>query len=539
MAVKQTTRKENIERRTFLRGEFFGKFIGYLDTKKSDLVHENFFSIEILTGEVETTEENITQWSLGEPAEFQPVEKFLTELPDALSCTVRYQNGNLEHFTINLNDPKLTDYVLTNQVYDESKVYGDIKGKISGFLKHYDEVEVIVEEGSLTRKRKPRRTRTRTQTGRFEEDGSYKRYEYYYSDRTTYWDNWEFQPSTAKGPSVRSVISAIFQVLIWIVILVPLIIAGWRAIWPFLAIMAFYWLLGTLPYLVSFIWKWFMHLSALAFIVLFIVSMISTVTNEGVLRKRERPKRTIVSDDAVVKQPIPKVADSIIRHFRNWNDYDGIAYRGNIEIRRSDMNLSSEFRNSLDVADGASPYNDLVSRVFYFDRNRTSLVYRMLDSLRLANNLDRIDFAKVVVSFVQDIPYTLILDGPCDASLYNSTFITKYLGDGGQCRSFTKFGILSPVEFLGSLDGDCDTRVLLLFAILSHYNYDVVMLGSELYSHSVLGVNLPISGISKLIEGKRYVIWETTQQQEPGIFPRELSEMRFWNVNLISNNESI
>ncbi len=100
-------------------------------------------------------------------------------------------------------------------------------------------------------------------------------------------------------------------------------------------------------------------------------------------------------------------------------------------------------------------------------------------------------------------------------------------------------GFLPPVEFLASMDGDCDTRVLLLFVVLAHYNYDVVMLGSELYSHSVLGIDLPISGASKIIGGRRYVIWETTQLPATGIFPRELSEMRFWDVNMTSNDQSI
>jgi hypothetical protein len=63
------------------------------------------------------------------------------------------------------------------------------------------------------------------------------------------------------------------------------------------------------------------------------------------------------------------------------------------------------------------------------------------------------------------------------------------------------------------------------------------MLGSELYRHSVIGINLPYNGISKTINGKRYVIWETTEQGiPPGVIPREVSDMRFWNVTLISNN---
>ena len=89
---------------------------------------------------------------------------------------------------------------------------------------------------------------------------------------------------------------------------------------------------------------------------------------------------------------------------------------------------------------------------------------------------------------------------------------------------------------MATLAGDCDTRTLLLFTILYHYDYDVAMLTSELYKHSIIGIHLPINGISKKLNGKRYVVWETTNKGiPPGIIPREIADMRFWNVSLMSN----
>ena len=64
------------------------------------------------------------------------------------------------------------------------------------------------------------------------------------------------------------------------------------------------------------------------------------------------------------------------------------------------------------------------------------------------------------------------------------------------------------------------------------------MLSSELYKHSIIGINLPFKGISKPINGIKYVVWETTTQGiPPGIISREISDMRFWNVSLISNKK--
>ena len=48
------TIQEHIERRTYIKGKFTGKFIGYLDHKKSDLLHENFYDLEVLSGEIKT-----------------------------------------------------------------------------------------------------------------------------------------------------------------------------------------------------------------------------------------------------------------------------------------------------------------------------------------------------------------------------------------------------------------------------------------------------------------------------------------------------
>jgi hypothetical protein len=167
-------------------------------------------------------------------------------------------------------------------------------------------------------------------------------------------------------------------------------------------------------------------------------------------------------------------------------------------------------------------------------------IYAMFDSIRNTNRMDDIKFAKLITYCIQDIPYTLILDNACDRKIYNDEFIQGYLSSGGNCEGYVKFGIYSPVEFMGNLKGDCDTRTLLLFTMLNHYNYDVAMLGSELYRHSIIGVNLPIEGVSKIINGKRYVIWETTEQGiPPGVIPKEISDMRFWSVNLITNKQTI
>jgi hypothetical protein len=102
------TIQEHIERRTYIKGKFTGKFIGYLDHQKSDLLHENFYDLEVLSGEIKTTKDDahIRHWQTGEPEEFQPVEQFLTKLPESLLLEVRYKDGTTKNYQINLNETK-------------------------------------------------------------------------------------------------------------------------------------------------------------------------------------------------------------------------------------------------------------------------------------------------------------------------------------------------------------------------------------------------------------------------------------------------
>jgi hypothetical protein len=148
------------------------------------------------------------------------------------------------------------------------------------------------------------------------------------------------------------------------------------------------------------------------------------------------------------------------------------------------------------------------------------------------------EFAEVIVSCIQNIPYTLVLNKSCDPTLYNDKFIKDYLNSQkGDCIGNIKYGILSPSEFLENLEGDCDTRTLMLFTMLTHYGYDVAILSSDVYKHSLLGINLPYRGISKQINGKRYVLWETTAEGiPPGLIPAQIANTRNWYPSLLNKN---
>lgn len=536
------TIQEQIERRTYIKGKFTGKFIGYLDYNKSDLLHENFYDLEVLSGEIKTTKDDahIRHWETGEPEEFQPVDKFLTKLPEIIKLEIQYNNGSIKCYQINLNEPKLSNYTLSKQVYENDKVYGDITGDISGYLKHYEiqdrEVEVIPEEDGTTVL--PQTTgviKTSKQTGRSEVNENYKRWEYYYSDGSTYWGVW-IKQNNSSAFSLFKILFSLLQIILFVAIIIPLFSIGWYLIPSVIIAVVFYFVSLLQPVIIKF-WNWFIRILGLAFMILFVFGIISFFSNLS--RTSEEKKYVTNSEEAGQKTTLdPITGDSIISHYRIWQDYNSQEYSGNIKVRVSDFKSVNNYRNNISVyPQNQNQYNYIVSKIYDFDKNKLSLLYSMFDSLKSEYNLSETKFAEVITSCIQDIPYTLVLDNDCNANKYDDKFISEYLGNGGKCEGYIKFGLLAPTEFMGSLIGDCDTRTLLLFTILNHYNYDVAMLGSELYRHSVIGINLPYSGISKTINGKRYVIWETTEQGiPPGVIPREVSDMRFWSVNLISNN---
>ena len=537
------TIQEHIERRTYIKGTFTGKFIGYLDHQNSDLLHENFYDLEVISGEIKTTKDDghIRHWQTGEPEEFQPVEQFLTKLPESLPLEIHYNDGTIKSYQINLNEPKLSNYSLSKQLYEDKKIFGDITGDISGYLSHYDivdvDVEVIQEDGGMiNRPPKSAIVQTSKQTGKTQINGSYKRWEYFNSDGSVYWGNWIKQPDNV-GFSCLGLMGGILGILFLLFVLIPLFAIGWKIILPFLILGGVFYLLSILQPVILRLWSWLIRLLGFAFLLFFVFSIISVFFNP-IQRTIIKKYATNSNEEIQNTTTDPITGDSIISHYRVWQDYNSKEYSGNIKVKVSDFRNMANYRNNISVStQDPNQYNEIVSKIYDFNKNKLGLLYVMFDSLKIKHNLSKIKFAEVITSCIQDIPYTLILDNDCNANRYNDKFISEYLGSGGKCEGFVKFGLLSPTEFTGSLIGDCDTRTLLLFTVLNHYNYDVVMLGSELYRHSIIGINLPYNGISKVINGNRYVIWETTAQGIlPGVLPRELSDMRFWNVTLISNN---
>ena len=193
-----------------------------------------------------------------------------------------------------------------------------------------------------------------------------------------------------------------------------------------------------------------------------------------------------------------------VSHYRQWNDYEENLFSGTFEVRKSDINSSLDYKSKTNP----NSYTQMVKYLSDFDKPKLDLVFNTLDDIRKRRLLNSEEFVKVIVSFVQHISYELVPDDD-------------------------RFDIYTPVEFMKIFKGDCDTKVLFLFTILTKFGYDVIMLNSDVYTHSILGINMPSAGNYKTYLGKRYYTWETTTKRwQPGDLDASISRMESWYVTL-------
>lgn len=160
--------------------------------------------------------------------------------------------------------------------------------------------------------------------------------------------------------------------------------------------------------------------------------------------------------------------------------------------------------------------------------------YRILSA---SYNLEDYDLLRIVISSVQYIPYTLVHPGShfnCTSStchtihsrLSATRFGQRWDFVGGCVENINPFGVFSPVEVAYHHMADCDSRTVFLYCVLKGLGYDIVVLNSDIQSHSVLGVNKNYvrgsAGSAVYMDRLRdvsYLVWETTTDMGPGLYP--------------------
>lgn len=538
----------DIERKTYIRGEIRGEFIGHLNPRMSNLSHEIFYDLELIRGTISALwdSEHVKHFEDGEFEEFKDVSQTIVSFPDRIRLNLSNPSGVLRSFFIHLREPKLKSFKLSNQTHENRKVYGDIIGEVSGYIVHHEKVTEFVDEPTISIP-----TKTDVRSGKKQSKSNYERWEFLYSDGATYWGPW-FYAGAKEKRSMWRYIGNIFGILLFLIIGLPLILLGWSVFIPVALIV------GLVYVLVTF----FNSLSeavpiaaggiGLLSVIGIFLSLYTNITHHS----RDNNPNLELHDPSEVTQIIDFMDEDtttlgrpgysrgtkreFIKHHRVWEDYSGNTYEGDILISVNDFKDSNRFRNQLTSLNGRDAYEQLTNFLIVHDNDKLDSLTTMLASLREKHRLGQVEFTKVITSMIQDIPYTLLVQNECDPALYDIDFVKQYLNDGGNCAGNVRYGIYSPVEFMATLDGDCDTRALLLYHLLTKFGYEVMMFKSDYHAHALLGINLPIPGTAKIVNGTRYVFWETTKKgREPGDVPYLDREIDYWYPVLLNQNHII
>ncbi len=93
----------------------------------------------------------------------------------------------------------------------------------------------------------------------------------------------------------------------------------------------------------------------------------------------------------------------------------------------------------------------------------------------------------------------------------------------------------SPLLTLANLSGDCDSKAILFLILLDYYNINSIMLVSEVYKHSALGINIAGEGAKLQFEDKDYLYTELTEKVEIGMIPQKMSLLSNWIIMKLGN----
>ncbi|MDA9025500.1 hypothetical protein OAD06_05430 [Flavobacteriaceae bacterium] len=444
--------KINLTKKIIIQGDFQGR---YHANEISTLSSFTDYDINIIDGKVS----NARQTSYYEVISDESISFRVSKLED-VKITIEDSESNPEHIFIeDLEDVIIYDIKFNDVIKEGKSTLGIIKGKIYGSLVYNEEVELAKLAPKPPKK------------------------------------NLEIIKDTAlkiKAKTERNFFPSL-SIFFYGFLFVCLAFLLKEKLLIFLLFgVGIYILRSVATYLLKIIFR-----SASAVFILLILLGLWFVFSEGLETSR------VENDEIVVEDP-PEYNELISRPI-SWSDYDNRTYFGDFKFKYGDYIKSKENKEEI------IPFSEkeLYSSLNNFDSNKLDLIYSTLQKIKNDNNLNRNRFAEVVVSLIQSIPYSYNIDGNCNGDDLPSAYKNDIIS-GIPCISNVRHDILTPLEFLYFKKGDCDSRTVLIYTILKRFGYDVAILNSDLYSHSMIGINIPAYGKYKLINGKKYYFWETT-----------------------------
>ena len=264
-------------------------------------------------------------------------------------------------------------------------------------------------------------------------------------------------------------------------------------------------------------------LRTIAVIVLFSIIMAILMKNAGYEIEEEN---TVVKKDTDKTEVITTTeGEKRIRYIVNklsWNDFDGDRYRMNFKIAENNIQKSKKNRDAYQYTRNFT-WGNFYKHMANHDAPLLEHLYTSFSKIQKEKKMNRRKFAEFIITSIQNIQYNYIKSTPCTGN------------EDYPCVGNVRLGIFAPVEFGANLTGDCDSRTVLLFVLLSRFKYDVAILNSDEYKHSVLGISLPARGKYKTYNRKKYYFVETTAKGCPiGYLPKNVSSLRYWDFVLVN-----
>ena len=232
--------------------------------------------------------------------------------------------------------------------------------------------------------------------------------------------------------------------------------------------------------------------------------------------------------------------DYLTAHRVEWNDFTSNRYLAEYSTSSLSYDDSKKQRNpwaNPQTNNALVYWNGLYGSLSAYDSSKLDSLTEYFVSESKRKELDAAATAEMVITFIQEIPYCLIHDGTCNEASQLGGFVKEYHETNKPCLPQIIGGVQSPYEFMHNLKGDCDTRSLLGFTILSRLGIPASMWVSEAYGHSVLGVGVPgpVNNI-KSVNGFRHAGVELTSKGfRIGMLSPSHSNMNNWDVVLFKN----
>jgi len=338
---------------------------------------------------------------------------------------------------------------------------------------------------------------------------------------------------------LAGIILAIFKIVAFLALVLTIIFA-FRDYWVvglwLAGIIGTMWFVGyfrkSLLKIVGTLISWVLVMLILGFLITWLSFSNNAKETES---ESSEEKYEDIENDSIIYQDEQQLAledtlaiDSIqpqsIYNSLHWSDYSGQRYSYEYFIDSTKFKQARQNRSQL----VAYSWKDIYSSLYKNDKGLLKSIFEKYDSLRFGAN--SLDFARIVVSSIQETPYTWILPESC----FNAPNQQEINRSGYACLGNVKnYGVQSPLEFMANQKGDCDTKSLMIYSVLRHFNYDVCVLTSMAYEHALLGINIPANGKYKIHRGKKYYVWETTVKGiDIGQLPPTYSNMNLWEVSL-------